>query len=113
MEKKNAFSVIEVFISSSLFLSTVLIFIPIVSNLQIEKQVLSDRRMISILLQEELQQYIWEEEPLLPTEETIKINEKMLQFKFSKENDLIKGCVYWQNAKEMDETLCFHGLPSS
>ncbi|MHA6250980.1 hypothetical protein [Oceanobacillus sp. CAU 1775] len=110
MGEKNGFTLIEVFIASSLFLSTVLIFIPIINNMQHEKQILHDRKTISLYLQEELQYFIWESGYNLPESKTASINGKSAQFLFIQENEFIKGCVNWQNAKQKAEEFCIYAL---
>jgi len=99
---------IEVIVASSLFLSTIAIFVPILSQLQIEKNILNERRTAAIELHEELQQYIWEKEPTLPAAYITNLSGSSLRFQFTKRDELIKGCVEWQNAKQNKEILCLY-----
>lgn len=106
--RKNGYSMIEVIIASSLFLSTLAIFVPILSQLQIEKNILNERRIAAFQLYEELQQYIWKEESLLPAAYSTDIAGSALKFQFTEIDQLIKGCVEWQNAKQNNESLCLY-----
>lgn len=106
--RKNGYSIIEVIVASSLFLSTVAIFVPILSQLQMEKNILNERRIAAFQLQEELQQYIWKEESLLPAAYSTDISGRALRFQFTEIDQLIKGCVEWQNAKQNNETFCLY-----
>lgn len=111
--KSNGFTMIEVFIAASIFFSTVLIFIPIINNIEGEKIVLRDRRVITNALQEKFQYYIWESEYQLPEETTETINGKVIRFIFEEANEYIKGCVYWENAKQRSEEFCLYGLTNT
>ncbi|WP_405101202.1 hypothetical protein [Oceanobacillus sp. FSL H7-0719] len=108
MKEKNGYSIIEVIIAASLFLSTVAIFVPILNQLQIEKNILRDKRIAIYQLHEELQQYIWTDTPILPAAYSDNISGTPLQFKFIEINQLIKGCVEWKNAKQISETHCLY-----
>lgn len=103
---------IEVIVAASIFFSAIVIFIPITSQMQLEKNVLSERRDIAFHLQAELQQYIWTDNHSLPTTFTSHQDGKQFEFQFIEENKFIKGCVQWENAKEIEESFCLHALPS-
>lgn len=86
---------------------------PIISKLQLEQHILSERRSIAIQLHENLQQYIWSDDYEMPAETNQKFSDRDVHFLFVKENQFIKGCANWENAKERNETICFYGLPAS
>lgn len=111
--KNDGFTVIEVFVAASIFFSTILIFIPIINNLESEKIVLSDRRVITYTLQEAFQYYLWETGYQLPKENTETINGNSVRFLFQEVDEYIKGCVYWENAKQRSEEFCLYGLTST
>lgn len=110
LQKNDGFTVIEVFIAASIFFSTVLIFVPILNNIENEKIILSDRRMIINTLQENFQYYLWETGYELPEESLEIINGISTQFQFQKVDEYIKGCVNWKNAKQRNEEFCLYGL---
>ena len=103
---------IEVMIAASILFSTITIFIPITSQIQIEKKVLRERRAIAYQLQEELQQYIWTDNNVLPSTFTFKQDAKLFHFQFIEDNNFVRGCVQWENAKEIDESFCLYALPT-
>lgn len=100
-------------IASVLFLSAVTIFIPIFNQLQIEKNILNERRTFAYYLHEELQQYIWSEDHTFPAAYTSQYTGKSIHFQFIKTDDFIKGCVEWQNAKQKKESFCLYGLSNT
>ena len=112
LRKKNGYSLIEVIVASSIFLSAVAIFIPIVSKLQIEQHILSERSTAAHQLHEELQQYIWVNASAVPAGYRKDVNSNTIEFDFEEENDYIKGCAAWQNAKQTKEFICLYGLPN-
>lgn len=112
LRKKNGYSLIEVIVASSIFLSAVAIFIPIVSKLQIEQHILSERSTVAHQLHEDLQQYIWVDRNTVPAEYQKDINSNTINFDFEEENDYIKGCAAWHNAKQTKESICLYGLPN-
>ena len=112
MRKKNGYSLIEVIVASSIFLSAIAIFIPIVSKIQIEQHILTERRTVTHQLHEDLQHYIWVNARAVPAEYRKDINSTTIDFDFQKENDYIKGCAAWQNAKQTKESICLYGLPT-
>lgn len=114
MQNRNGFSLIEVLIASSIVFTTIATFMPIISTLDTEQKVLSDRRKLAYLLHDELQEFIWNSDMKLPVTFTQTIDSSMeVQFEFLLENEFIKGCVEWNNAKNTNEQLCIYGLPAS
>ncbi|WP_339228114.1 type II secretion system protein [Oceanobacillus sp. FSL K6-2867] len=114
MQNHNGFTLIEVLIASGIVFTVIATFSPIISTLHTEQKVLSERRKLAYALHDELQQFIWNTNTLLPKEFIQTIDEnKEVQFKFQQENGVIKGCAKWNNAKNNNEKLCFYGLPES
>jgi len=85
--------------------------VPIISVLLTEQRVLSDRRVISSALHDELQVYLWENSRKIPDTFKKEINKKEATFHFTHESDFVKGCVNWENGKQNKETFCVYGLP--
>lgn len=110
LQEKNGFSLIEVMISASILLGAVALFIPIISQVQMEQHILSERRLIANQLHSEIQYYIRTEEKLLPSGFYKQSSHTEIYFYFMKEDNFIKGCAQWQNAKKREENLCLYGL---
>ena len=112
LRETNGYSLIEVIVASSIFLSAVAVFIPIASNLQLEQHILTERRTVAHQLHEDLQQYIWLDASAVPAEYRKELNSNTINFEFEEENNFIKGCAAWQNAKQIKESICLYGLPN-
>ncbi len=114
LQNRNGFTLIEVLIASGIIFTAIATFMPIISTLDIEQKVLSDRRKLAYLLHDELQQFIWSSNTLLPVAFTKTVDSYMeVQFDFQIENEFIKGCAEWNNAKNTEEQLCFYGLQAA
>ncbi len=113
LKKHNGFTLIEVTIAVSILFSTIVILLPLISLLQTERQVLSDRRMIAYKLHDELQPYLWGVNSDLPSHFEKKIESKTVQFSMVTitESSLLKGCAKWNNAKQTKEVFCLFGKP--
>ncbi|MFA1821547.1 type II secretion system protein [Virgibacillus oceani] len=110
MKKNEGFTLIEVLIATTILMTVVTTAVPIISMVQSERQVLSERRTISLKVHDELQQFLWLEDITLPTAYSETIHEKAVQFTFKKENEYVKGCAEWQNAKRRSESFCLYGV---
>ncbi|GAB4073461.1 hypothetical protein GCM10028778_09660 [Barrientosiimonas marina] len=62
-------------------------------------------------LHHELQPFVWEEDPSLPHTLSKTIKETEAFFQFTTENDLVKGCVTWENASKRTDQFCLYGYP--
>lgn len=89
---------------------SILIIVPIISQLKIEQAVLSERRIIAYDLHDELQHYIWNQYDTMTFFDKNK-NGKIVHYSFIKENQFIKGCAKWENDRFTNEKICFNGLP--
>jgi len=112
LKSNKGFTLIEVLIASSIIIMMVTTFVPITSLLLHEREVLSDRRIITSRLHDELQPVLWKEHKAAPPSiYTKSIRSTRAKFHFSYEQEFIKGCVEWQNVKKKKEKLCLYGLP--
>lgn len=110
MKKNNGFSLAEILIASAILMSVATTVLPIISLLHSERQVLSDRRALSLMVHDELQQFLWTD--TAPPAAYVKtIRKKEVQFTFVQENEYVKGCAEWENAKKRHEAFCLYGLP--
>lgn|SRR5690625_1804958 len=105
----NGFTLVEVLISSSIIFLFITIIFPLITLLYQEQKVLSDRRMITDQLHDELQQYIWLDSNL-PQTYFKTIHSTKIHFHFTTEEEFIKGCVTWENVRQTEETFCLYGL---
>ncbi len=93
-------------------MTAVIVFVPMISLLAKEQSVLSERRFILYELHDELQPYLWDSAPT-PIDYITSRDGKMITYTFTKENNYIKGCASWENARKKAETLCLYGLPEN
>lgn len=109
MKKINGFSFIEVLAAFSIVMMLAFTILPIISLLIQEETILSDRRIISNRLHDELQSVIWTADPY-PSSISRTIRSRHVEFTFMKEKQFIKGCGYWINIKEREEKVCLYGV---
>ncbi|GAB3052016.1 prepilin-type N-terminal cleavage/methylation domain-containing protein [Virgibacillus ainsalahensis] len=108
--KTNGFTLIEVLIASTLLITVVTTVFPIITLLTNEKDNLSDRRILTSKVHDELQDYLWDKEKSTPDQFTEIIRMKEVTFTFTKEKEYIKGCARWENVKKTKETICLYGI---
>ncbi|GAB3791359.1 hypothetical protein [Virgibacillus kimchii] len=111
MKKSNGFSFIEILIAASLLMTFVSIIVPIISLVQTEREVLSERRNFTLKLHDELQSFLWMDDTALPSNFAETLQQKEIEFSFKSENGFVKGCAEWQNAKKENESFCLYGYP--
>ncbi|WP_337019686.1 type II secretion system protein [Oceanobacillus massiliensis] len=112
MQKNNGFTLIEVLIAASVLFTAVSTLLPLITILDSEQKVLSDRRAFAYMLHDELQQFIWAPQTY-PEKFEKENNSVQATFEFTEEADFIKGCVEWINVKQRNETLCMYGLQAT
>lgn len=100
---------IEVLIAATLILSMITLFVPIITLLEEERKIFSDRRLIGSKLHDELQPFLWgiqlgSEQSYTEIMNTIKIT-----YVFKNENNFIKGCATWENVKGKNDEICLYG----
>ncbi|MBP1969743.1 prepilin-type N-terminal cleavage/methylation domain-containing protein [Virgibacillus natechei] len=109
MLKNNGFTLVEVLVASSILMVVITTLVPIISLINEHQALLSERRTFSYLLHDELQPFVHQHETTIPTSYSKQVHHKTLAFQFSKENELVKGCVQWQNVKNTNEVICLYG----
>jgi type II secretory pathway component PulJ len=111
LKKDNGFTLIEILIAAALLMTIVITMVPIISLIQNERHILSERRNLSLKLHDELQPVLWADDRHLPSSYVEIHDQKEIVFLFEEENDYVKGCVEWENVKKQQETFCLYGSP--
>ncbi len=83
--------------------------IPITNTLMHEREILHQKRLFANKLHDELQPYLWDSQSNIPIKYSKEINATTLHYKFSTENELLKGCVTWENVKNKTNQICLYG----
>lgn len=110
MKDNKGFTLLETVVAASILFTVILIVVPISSLLMIERNVQSERYEYTKQLQLELQPFIHRESKLRSTNYNRVVNNKKLSFHITKENNnLIKGCVTWENVRTNQEETCLYG----
>ena len=104
----RGFTLVEVILASSMIMVIIMTIVPMGSLLEREKAVLSERRILSLKLHDELQPFLWNDQPL-PARYSSKFNLIDVHFRFTFDGDYVKGCVSWKNARGKSETICLYG----
>lgn len=110
MKKYNGFSLIEVLAAFSIVMVLVLTMLPIITLLQQEEKILSDRRHISNVLHDELQSLIWDLPDKLPSPVSKTVRSHDVTFDFSRKKSFIEACGSWKNLQERHEEVCLYGM---
>ncbi len=86
-----------------------MVLVPVVMLIKTENMVLHERRSLASDLHDEMQPYIWEAKALPVTIIKETKNNKEATFSILIENQLLKGCVEWDNAKMENDKICLYG----
>jgi len=111
LRKNKGFTLAEVLIAMSILFTVILSITPITSVLEKEQDILNDKRLISLQLHDELQPFLWNNRQI-PAANMRKINNKNVTFEFKHQNEYVKGCAKWENAKQINDQICIYGIPS-
>lgn len=107
MKNNKGFFEVEAIASFSIFLIIMLTLIPIVYQIKIEQETLNERRNAYTQLQGRMLEQLYFNE----SNSTEDQNSERYQFRFqfTESNEIVKGCVTWENAKLQEETFCLYG----
>ncbi|SFA71187.1 hypothetical protein SAMN04488072_101174 [Lentibacillus halodurans] len=111
MRNSKGFSLIESLVAASLLMMIITTLIPATNLLLNERESLKQKRIMTNELHSELQPFIWEEENNLPQRWFKMVNGSEAEFRFTSEDNLLKGCVIWNNAKNKTDQFCLYGNP--
>lgn len=109
MRSINGFTLIEVLVAMSIIFVLVATIIPIDIVLKQGRKTLQDKREITLHLHDTLLHYISTSE-LINVSTTETINGTFVTIHFTEENEYIKGCATWENARDKHEQICLYGL---
>lgn len=105
----KGFSLIETLVALSIIMMVTTTMIPITTLLMAERDVLEEKRILSTMLHDELQYYLWSEDATIPASYDKKVNGTVASLHFSSDKSLLKGCVKWGNVKNKQEEICLYG----
>jgi Tfp pilus assembly protein PilV len=112
LRNSNGFSLIEVLVAFSIIFMITTTIIPLISLLNQGEEILSQRMHHTNSLHDELQTFLWGESKRLPPVRYSKTEDSVTaSYQFTTENNLIKGCVEWENVKKKKEKFCLYGYP--
>src|SRR5690625_4872734 len=93
----------------SIVFMLIAITIPINTILKTERMKLYDERLISFYLHDELIDKLYTENFMETDKYTVSINNHNVQFQFTLNDDLLKGCARWENVKQQNKEYCLYG----
>jgi type II secretory pathway pseudopilin PulG len=110
LRNDKGFTISEVLVSFTILLIICTAVLPLTTFVAKERKALSQKRVITYKLQDELQAIL--QDNLVPTitwEENIMSLDVMFQFKETNEQ-YIQGCATWNNSMSRKEEVCLHGI---
>lgn len=109
LKNNKGMTLIEVLIASSIIIMLISTIIPISTLLLKERNVLNERQIFIAYLHDELQTVLFEEEGVLPQKSQKEVKQRMVTLSFVRDDQLIKGCIQWENVKKIKEKHCLYG----
>ncbi|MFC0299298.1 hypothetical protein ACFFIS_00420 [Virgibacillus soli] len=106
-KNKQGYILIETMISCTLLFTCIMTISPILSLLNKERMLLSERIHYVHYLHDMIQPLLFE--GITPKDMSIELEDAFVTFTY--EENLIKGCVNWKNAKRVQEEICLYGYP--
>lgn len=105
----NGFIWVETLVSLNIVLIVMTIILPIYTTIQKEKLIIKERSLTTLQLFNELQ-FALHDAAEMERSFTKQIDKRQVSFHFSIEDEYVKGCATWKNAKEKNEKLCLYGI---
>lgn len=105
----KGFTLIETLVSLSIVMVILTTFLPINTLLLQHQKDLSNKRIISSLLHDELQKVIYTKRKIPSKPKRKELEGIEVTIEFMAENKLIKGCARWDNIKNEREKVCLFG----
>lgn len=104
----NGFTLIEVLIAASIIFLLISTILPISFLIEQERTVLSERRVLTAKLHDELQPFLWSNLEI-PSSYSKRFDLIDVTLNFTYEEQYIKGCADWENARKKSERICLYG----
>ncbi|MFD1363066.1 prepilin-type N-terminal cleavage/methylation domain-containing protein [Lentibacillus salinarum] len=111
MKNSKGFSLIESLAAVSLLMMIIATIIPASSLLLNEREVLQQKRHMIHQLHLELQPFLRESTKAVPNDFSKIVNGSEATFRFVAEDNLLKGCVIWDNDRNRTDQFCLYGYP--
>lgn len=108
MKNSNGFFTVEAIASYTIFLTILLTLVPIIYQVKVDQETLSQRRYAQTALQDELLEHLYSSEAK-DTVVYMDNQESTVTFHFKNTADLVQGCATWLNAKKKKEEFCLYG----
>lgn len=110
LSNRNGFTLVEALTGMSIISFIIIITLPLHHILQLEREVLHERRIFNYYLHDELIKEINRQGSEIRNSFSTEINNKNINISFENESLYLKGCVNWTNAKKSEETYCLYGI---
>jgi Tfp pilus assembly protein PilV len=110
LTNNKGFSVIEALVSLGILVTITTTFLPLSSLVSYEKEALSQKRKIVLLLHDELQTTLLED--TYPIVQDIELENVTATFRFlslDSDSRIIKACASWNSIRNRDEEICIYG----
>lgn len=107
LKNNKAFTLLETSIALGLLCIIIATSLPITIFIQTERNILTEKRLITYRLHDDLIYLI--SDGVLDTHKEIIVKNKVVSITQTKENALIKSCATWHNIKQVKEVICLYG----
>ncbi|WP_167751332.1 type II secretion system protein [Lentibacillus salicampi] len=111
MKNSKGFTMIEALVAASVLMMVISTLVPLTSLLLNERENLQQKREMANELHNELQPFLRENKRPLPQRLQKTVDGDEAEFRFTAENNLLKGCVSWENVNDRANQFCLYGYP--
>jgi Tfp pilus assembly protein PilV len=110
LTNNEGFSVIEALVSLGILVTITTTFLPLSSLVSYEKEALSQKRKIVLLLHDELQSTLSEDTyPIVQDIELENVTGTFRFFSLDSDSRIIKACASWTSIRNRNEEICMYG----
>lgn len=102
---------IEALVAASVLMMVISTLVPLTSLLLNERENLQQKREMANELHNELQPFLRENKRPFPQRLQKTVDGDEAEFRFTAENNLLKGCVSWENVNDRANQFCLYGYP--
>ncbi|WP_404453418.1 type II secretion system protein [Oceanobacillus kapialis] len=111
MRNNKGFTLVEVLTAITILTTVVITIMPLFQLLATESKILKERRDVNQQIFENLQPFLWAKDHPLPYHYQETVQTLNISYRFTREDELIKGCADWRNFRNETETICLYGIP--